>query len=195
MSCPSSSPRRKAGSAGCATRADAGRAPRARSAPDSRTAAQAAQGGRRRLEEEHQVHLKANAAYEDYRRNGRMRTGRRLGAHSPPKLLAVATPVLDLKIGQSGPEALPNDTVGKQGLIALERDFPAGATTPVKVVVDGSSGDPQVRRAVNDLRSDSAGIRRSPPEPPPFNTAINRLLAVSGADQVLETTTNPATLD
>jgi hypothetical protein len=38
-------------------------------------------------------------------------------------------------------------------------------------------------------------IRRSPREPPPFNTAINRLLAVSGADQVLETTTNPATLD
>ncbi len=27
------------------------------------------------------------------------------------------------------------------------------------------------------------------------STAINRLLAVSGADQVLETTTNPATLD
>src|ERR671910_1970083 len=40
---------------------------------------------KRRLEEEHQVHLEANAAYEDYRRNGRMNNGRRLGAHSPPK--------------------------------------------------------------------------------------------------------------
>jgi hypothetical protein len=30
------------------------------------------------------VHLEANAAYEDYRRNGRMKNGRRLGAHSPP---------------------------------------------------------------------------------------------------------------
>jgi len=29
--------------------------------------------------------LDANAAYEDYRRNGRMHNGRRLGAHSPPK--------------------------------------------------------------------------------------------------------------
>jgi len=28
---------------------------------------------------------RANAAYEDYRRRGRMKNGRRLGAHSPPK--------------------------------------------------------------------------------------------------------------
>jgi transposase len=40
---------------------------------------------KRRLEEEHQVECRANAAYEDYRRHGRMRNGRRLGAHSPPK--------------------------------------------------------------------------------------------------------------
>jgi hypothetical protein len=39
----------------------------------------------RRLEEDHQVQLDANAAYEDHRRNGRMRNGRRLGGHSPPK--------------------------------------------------------------------------------------------------------------
>ncbi len=29
--------------------------------------------------------MRANEAYEDYRRHGRMRNGRRLGAHSPPK--------------------------------------------------------------------------------------------------------------
>jgi hypothetical protein len=40
---------------------------------------------KRRLEEEHRVECRANAAYEDYRRHGRMRNGRRLGAHSPPK--------------------------------------------------------------------------------------------------------------
>ena len=40
---------------------------------------------KRRLEEDHQVQIDANAAYEDYRRNGRMKNGRRLGAHSPPK--------------------------------------------------------------------------------------------------------------
>src|SRR3954463_4991414 len=40
---------------------------------------------KRRLEEDHQVQLDANAAYEDSRRHGRMKNGRRLGAHSPPK--------------------------------------------------------------------------------------------------------------
>src|SRR3954466_13918846 len=40
---------------------------------------------KRRLEEDHRVQLDANAAYEDYRRHGRMKNGRRLGAHSPPK--------------------------------------------------------------------------------------------------------------
>src|SRR4051794_5202074 len=40
---------------------------------------------KRRLEVEHQVECRANEAYEDYRRNGRMRNGRRLGAHSSPK--------------------------------------------------------------------------------------------------------------
>ena len=40
---------------------------------------------KRRLEKDHQVHLDANAAYEDYRRHGRMKNGRRLGPHSPPK--------------------------------------------------------------------------------------------------------------
>src|SRR3954447_11771282 len=40
---------------------------------------------KRRLQEDHQVQLDANAAYEDYRRHGRMKNGRRLGAHSPPK--------------------------------------------------------------------------------------------------------------
>ena len=40
---------------------------------------------KRRLEEEHRVECRANEAYEDYRRHGRMKNGRRLGAHSPPK--------------------------------------------------------------------------------------------------------------
>src|SRR5918994_1864542 len=40
---------------------------------------------KRRLEEEHRVECRANEAYEDYRRHGRMKNGRRLRAHSPPK--------------------------------------------------------------------------------------------------------------
>jgi hypothetical protein len=67
----------------------------ARRRPDERRARQARpipgprpkrlKEAKRRLEEDHQVQLDANAAYEDYRRHGRMRNGRRLGAHSPPK--------------------------------------------------------------------------------------------------------------
>src|SRR5512133_746036 len=53
--------------------------PIARSRPDRLKEA------KRRLEEDHQVECRANEAYEDYRRHGRMKNGRRLGAHSPPK--------------------------------------------------------------------------------------------------------------
>ena len=40
---------------------------------------------KRRLEEELWTETRANAAYEAYRARDRMRNGRRLGAHSPPK--------------------------------------------------------------------------------------------------------------
>jgi transposase len=40
---------------------------------------------KRRLEEELFTEVRANAAYEAYRSRDRMRNGRRLGAHSPPK--------------------------------------------------------------------------------------------------------------
>jgi Transposase DDE domain len=53
--------------------------PIAKSRPDRLTEA------KRRLEEEHRVECRANEAYGDYRRHGRMKNGRRLGAHSPPK--------------------------------------------------------------------------------------------------------------
>jgi putative drug exporter of the RND superfamily len=71
-------------------------------------------------------------------------------------LLAAATPVLGLKIGASGASALPDDTVAKQGLLALERDFPAGATAPVDIVVDGPAGDPRVERSLRALRAELA---------------------------------------
>jgi transposase len=40
---------------------------------------------KRRLDEELWTEIRANAAYERYRATGRMKNGRRLGAHSPPK--------------------------------------------------------------------------------------------------------------
>ncbi|WP_259312937.1 MMPL family transporter [Capillimicrobium parvum] len=71
-------------------------------------------------------------------------------------LLAAAVPVLGLKLGASGPQSLPDSTVGKQGLIALERDFPTGATTPVHIVVDGPPTNARVQRAITALRGELA---------------------------------------
>lgn len=71
-------------------------------------------------------------------------------------LLAAASPLLGLKIGSSGAESLPASTVARQGLSALERDFPGGAVQPVDVVVDGRPGDPAVRRGISRLRASLA---------------------------------------
>jgi putative drug exporter of the RND superfamily len=68
-------------------------------------------------------------------------------------LLAAAAPLLGLKIGASGPSSLPDSTVAKQGLIALERDFPTGATQPVNIVVDARPGTPWVRQGLVRLRA------------------------------------------
>jgi RND superfamily putative drug exporter len=61
-------------------------------------------------------------------------------------LLALASPVLGLQMGAAGTSSLPNDTVAKQGLLALQRDFPSGATDPVNIVVDGARNDPGVQQ-------------------------------------------------
>jgi putative drug exporter of the RND superfamily len=72
-------------------------------------------------------------------------------------LLLATAPLLGLKLGASGPSSLPNDTLAKQGLIALERDFPAGASDPVEIAVD-TRGTPalegQLERLGSRLESD-----------------------------------------
>jgi RND superfamily putative drug exporter len=47
---------------------------------------------------------------------------------------------------------LPEDAAGRQGLIALERDFATGATAPVEVVVD-SRGAPELDEQVAGLQA------------------------------------------
>jgi uncharacterized membrane protein YdfJ with MMPL/SSD domain len=74
-------------------------------------------------------------------------------------LLALASPVLGLQMGAAGTSSLPNDTVAKQGLLALQRDFPSGATDPVDVVVDGSAKDPGVEQGLTRLRAQLAADR------------------------------------
>ena len=85
-SCRRSSPPVRAASAGCATPsvASTSAAPR-RPSRSRESRPDRLKEAKRRLEEEHQVECRANEAYEDYRRHGRMKNGRRLGAHSPPK--------------------------------------------------------------------------------------------------------------
>jgi RND superfamily putative drug exporter len=67
-------------------------------------------------------------------------------------LLLATAPLLGLKLGASGPSSLPNDTLAKQGLIALERDFPAGASDPVEIAVD-TGGSPASQEQIERLRS------------------------------------------
>jgi RND superfamily putative drug exporter len=74
-------------------------------------------------------------------------------------LLALAAPVLGLKLGAAGTSSLPDDTVAKQGLLALQRDFPSGATDPVKIVVDGDRSDPGVQQGLTRLGARLAGDR------------------------------------
>jgi transposase len=53
--------------------------------PVPRSRSKRLKDAKRRLQEQLWNEIRANAAYEHYRAEGRMRNGRRLGAHSPPK--------------------------------------------------------------------------------------------------------------
>src|SRR3954468_9990309 len=88
-------------------------------------------------------------------------------------LLALASPVLGLHMGAAGASSLPNDSVAKQGLVALQRDFPSGATDPVTIVVDGSPNDAGVKQGMTRLRAQLAGDR---------NFAARALTVQSGPD-------------
>jgi putative drug exporter of the RND superfamily len=67
-------------------------------------------------------------------------------------LVTTAAPVLGLSVGSSGITALPPDTVARQGLAALQRDFAQGATSPVNIVVAGPPNSPQTTQGLSRLR-------------------------------------------
>jgi putative drug exporter of the RND superfamily len=89
-------------------------------------------------------------------------------------LLAAASPLLALKLGSGSASNLPDSTVAKQGLIALDRDFPSGATSPVNVVVDGRPNDPQLRAGLARLR---VRLARDP-------AFAARAISIQSADEV-----------
>jgi RND superfamily putative drug exporter len=69
-------------------------------------------------------------------------------------LLALASPVLGLSMGAAGASSLPNATVAKQGLLALQRDFPSGATDPIEIVVDDAADQQGLTRLRAELVKD-----------------------------------------
>ena len=72
-------------------------------------------------------------------------------------LLAAAAPVLGLRTGTSGLDALPDRAAAKQGFGLLATAFPTGArTAPAGVVVDADPARPDVVEAVDRLRAELA---------------------------------------
>ena len=73
-------------------------------------------------------------------------------------LLALAAPLLSMDIGGTSPESFPDSYTSKQGLTMLQRDFSAGMSEPVTVVVDGDVADEAVqdglRRLVGEIDED-----------------------------------------
>ncbi len=60
-------------------------------------------------------------------------------------LLLLAAPTLLMKTGGFSAASFPDKYSSKQGLTMLGRDFPAGLSQPVSVVVDGDLGDSEVQ--------------------------------------------------
>jgi RND superfamily putative drug exporter len=71
-------------------------------------------------------------------------------------LLAAAIPLLSMNIGAASEDTLPDRLQAKQGLVALQRDFPAASAQPVQVVIDGATADPAIRAAVGRLQGELA---------------------------------------
>jgi RND superfamily putative drug exporter len=69
-------------------------------------------------------------------------------------LLALAAPVLTMHTGATGVGSLPDNLESKQGFLALNRSFIAGALNPVQIVVDGNVDSPAVKGAVARLEAE-----------------------------------------
>ncbi len=74
-------------------------------------------------------------------------------------LLAAATPVIGMKIGTAGVGTLPDRVESKQGLLALERSFPAAGADPAEIVVDGDVASPAVKSGIERLEATLAQDR------------------------------------
>jgi putative drug exporter of the RND superfamily len=68
-------------------------------------------------------------------------------------LLAATIPVLQLETGQAGITTVPDRLPSKQGFLLLNEEFPGQTADPVRIVVDGDAGSPEVREAIERLEA------------------------------------------
>jgi putative drug exporter of the RND superfamily len=68
-------------------------------------------------------------------------------------LIALAVPVLSLKIGTNGVSTLPDRFVSKRGYLALQKSFPGATADPVRIVVANHASDPRVGSALRRLQA------------------------------------------
>jgi putative drug exporter of the RND superfamily len=66
-------------------------------------------------------------------------------------LVLAAAPVLTMSLGQIGMETLPDDLPSKQGYLLMERSYPAAATDPAEVLVEGDVGSAEVQAGIERL--------------------------------------------
>jgi putative drug exporter of the RND superfamily len=67
---------------------------------------------------------------------------------------AAALPLTQINLGSSGIDALPHNTQTYQGFMALQRDFPAGRTDPLDVVVSGNVNSASTQQAIARLQNE-----------------------------------------
>ena len=96
-------------------------------------------------------------------------------------LLVLASPVLDLHIGSSGTSNLPTGTVARDGLTALQKDFPAGATQPVDIVIAGDPKGAEITQGLGRLRAALAADRdfAAPARPPAHRPGDRRAVGAA----------------
>jgi uncharacterized membrane protein YdfJ with MMPL/SSD domain len=68
-------------------------------------------------------------------------------------LIALAVPVLSLKIGTNGVSTLPDRFVSKRGYLALQKSFPGATADPVRIVVANHASDPRIRSGLSRLEA------------------------------------------
>ena len=78
-------------------------------------------------------------------------------------LVAAALPLFGMNIGAAGITTLPDDTVSKQGFVALAESFRTTSSDPVQIVVEGDMSSPAVGAAVEQLSTAVAGDERFGP--------------------------------